>query len=394
MGVNILGMMSGTSFDGIDAAMMCFDYTGRRDLLWYDSVAFSPKQFRIIKSFTTKRKSLKAITLGHAYVAEIYAKVVRKLCDAHNCEMPDYIAAHGQTIYHAPNRITFDGFELSGTLQLLDASRLAVRTGSSVISDFRSADMAVNGQGAPLVPFAEFDILAPKAKRDMVVLNIGGIANITFIRVPCGVPYLLKAFDTGPGNALIDAFMQSNTADRCDIDGQTAAKGKTNQELLKIMLDDDYFHIPPPKSTGKEYFNYNWVLNKIKRCGIRPSDNKNYVADIVSTLTDLTVESIFNAIEKYCEGIKYEADLVVSGGGVFNAELMRRLKERVQGKLAVSLSDDWGIPTRAKEAMAFAVLGYALITNRTGNVPRATGAYKKVLLGGLYPAPPRPWFLS
>lgn len=376
--VKILGMMSGTSGDAIDGAMMAFDRSGACELIWFDSCGFKLAEFKRIQKLMRKADA-RDITLGASYIAELYARACQQFF-ASGHERPDYIAAHGQTVYHQPQAIVWDGISLTGSLQLLNGCLLARRTGIPVICDFRSADMAAGGQGAPLVPFADLFLFGKKARRDLMLLNVGGMANISVIRAGKR-PEMICAFDTGPGNVLMDAAMQRAGLGNYDRDGELAASGKSHRPTVARFLKDPYFAAPPPKSTGREYFNAA-RLDEIASWAPRPLSSANLLA----TLLDITVDSIVAAVNALAGQVRFPADLVVSGGGALNSELMARLAARLKDKAVVAISDSLGVPVMAKEAMAFAVLGYAFVSRRPGNLLSATGATAEVILGSLCPA--------
>lgn len=376
--VKILGMMSGTSGDAIDGAMVSFDRSGACELVWFDSCSFRKAEFERIQKLM-RDADARDITLGASYIAELYARACRQFFDRGH-ELPDYIAAHGQTVYHQPQTVIWDDIPLTGSLQLLNGSLLARRTGIPVICDFRSADMAAGGQGAPLVPFADLFLFGKKAKRDLLLLNIGGMANISAIRAG-KKPEMVCAFDIGPGNVLMDAAMQRAGLGNYDRDGCLAASGNSDRQTVARFLQDPYFAAPPPKSTGREYFNAA-RLDQIASWQTQPMAP----ADLLATLLDITVDSTVAAVRTLAGKVRFPADLAVSGGGALNHELMSRLTDRLKGMADVSAGDTLGVPVMAKEAMAFAVLGYVFVRRRPGNLPAATGAAGKVILGGLYPA--------
>lgn len=372
--MKILGMMSGTSGDGIDGALVDCCEDGSYKLIWHKSFDFTSEQFLRIQELMKPCSSID-VTIGNAYIAELYAKAFNSFF-AKNDELPDYISAHGQTIWHQPKEILWDRISLRGTLQLLDASLLAQRTGIPVISNFRTADMAVGGQGAPLVPFADLKIFGNLFSEDFIVLNVGGIANITAIHKGRSGAEILCAFDTGPGNVLIDSYIQSENLGSFDEDGLLAANGKSIDHILEKVMDDPYFKLPYPKSTGREYFNSS-ILSLFDK-DFRPED-------VASTLLDVSVFSIAKAIKLLESDIDFPCRLIVAGGGGKNKELVSRLKKALDGWCKLDLSDEFGIPLMAREAMSFAILGMAFIRREKANVPEATGALKKVILGQLSP---------
>ena len=370
--MKILGMMSGTSGDGIDGALTEFKADGSYSLLWHKSFDYDSSIFSRIQ-YLMKPCSSIDVTLGNSYIAELYAKAFNKFFENEN-EKPDYIAAHGQTIWHQPQPVVWDNISLTGTLQLLDASLLAQRTGIPVINNFRAADMAVGGQGAPLVPYADLKLFGNLFPEDCIVLNVGGMANITALHKVNDRAEVVCAFDTGPGNVLMDAYMQKNKYGNYDKNGLMAAGGDSNKSILADFMKDSYFKMPFPKSTGREHFNSKH-LEKF--------DNRINPADAMSTLLDVTVSSIFEAVLLVKNIVNFPCKMIVAGGGALNSELIKRLKNVLSEYCSVFVSDEFGVPVMAREAMAFAVLGYAFIKKQPSNIPLATGASKKVILGQL-----------
>lgn len=376
--VKILGMMSGTSGDGIDGVLVEFASDGSTRLLWHESIDFSEQQFTRIKSLMTNVDAYK-VTLGNSYVAELYASACKAFCRGKN-DLPEVIAAHGQTVYHQPVAVNWEGFSLTGSLQLINGSLLALRTGIPVVCNFRAADMAVAGQGAPLVPFADKFLFAHKTPDDLVVVNVGGMANITIIKNTGPEPIITSAFDTGPGNVLMDLFMQQSNLGRFDRGGLLAAQGKTGADALKTFMRDPYFHLAPPKSTGREYFNQQTLDSIVARMPGGFSD-----ADLLSTLLDITVCSIAMAIGAQSESMRKPLEVLVAGGGALNDTLMQRLALHLQGVATVATTEKYDVPVMAREAMAFAILGYAFLKNQAANVTVATGASQAVRLGEYHP---------
>jgi anhydro-N-acetylmuramic acid kinase len=279
----------------------------------------------------------------------------------------DYVASHGQTVWHdGPTRTT---------LQLGDPFVIREAIGATVCYDFRSADCAAGGQGAPLVAYVDA-LLLSSAEEDRVALNLGGIANLSILRkgVP---PEQTIAFDTGPSNMLIDAFVRARTGNNCtfDQDGRLAAAGAVHAELLAAMLADEYFAMPPPKTTGRERFGAQFLVRYDREL------SRLSLEDGAATLTELTAASVADAIAR--AGLT-SARIIVSGGGAHNATLLARLAARLQ-PARVETSDAMGMPVDAKEAIAFAVLGYETLRGRPGNVPAATGARHSAVLGAIAP---------
>ena len=372
--MKILGMMSGTSGDGIDGVLVDFYENDKYSFIWHKSFDYDSDTFSRIQ-FLMKPCSSIDVTLGNRYIAELYVKAFNSFFGSDD-EKPDYIAAHGQTVWHQPQPIIWDGIGLTGSLQLLDAPFFAQKTSVPVISNFRAADMAVGGQGAPLVPYADLKLFGGLFPEDCIVLNVGGMANLTAIHKEKGRAEVVCAFDTGPGNVLMDAYMQKYKLGNYDKNGVLAASGLSVSSILTEFMKDSYFKAPFPKSTGREHFNVK-LLEKLDS-SIKP-------ADALSTLLDVTVMSIAEAVALLKNSIDFPCRFIVAGGGAKNDELVKRLKNVLSEYCEVYTSDEFGVPVMAREAMAFAVLGNAFNRKQAGNVPLATGAYKKVVLGQLSP---------
>lgn len=363
-----IGLMSGTSLDGIDAALVDIRPAGSR------------YQVRLVDFATTPyddalRRDLELLFPPALTPLDQLSDLQRRLGTAYahaaagvSQERPvDYVAMHGQTVYH-------DG-ERNLTLQLGSPYFVRDRVRATVCYDFRSADCAAGGQGAPLVPYADALLLASSVE-DRVVVNIGGIANLTYLARDV-TPEAAVAFDSGPGNILIDAFIcgRTNGALRYDRNGEFAARGAIQPETLAAMLADRYFAQAPPKSTGRERFGAAFLA------GHAATLNGLNVEDGAATLTALTVESLARAIKAVAP---LGARVIVSGGGARNACLMRLLAERLSG-YSVEPSDDMNLPAEAKEAIAFALLGYETLRGGAANLPRVTGAARKTVLGSIVP---------
>jgi anhydro-N-acetylmuramic acid kinase len=278
------------------------------------------------------------------------------------------IAAHGQTLYHAPPE----------TLQLLDPALLAAEVGCAVVSDFRRADCAAGGQGAPLVPFADY-LLFRHPRKTRVLLNIGGIANVTHLRAGGSLGELV-AFDTGPGNCVSDFLVRSADpgGPGVDVGGGVAARGVPVFPLLQLMLADEYFSRPPPKSTDGPAM-IELFLRAQRELGRNfPFEN------LLKTACLLTATTIADAIRRFLD--PFPDELIVSGGGVHNGTMMALLRQPL-GELPIRTTDELGVPAEAKEAIAFALLGAATLDGLPSNVPAATGAARAVVLGSITPRP-------
>jgi anhydro-N-acetylmuramic acid kinase len=368
-----IGLISGTSADGIDAAAVDLweeegrlrtQVRGAATLPYPDSVR--EQLFRAFDDALTVSQlcSLNAVLGG------LFAEAAERAVEVAGLVPGDlaFVASHGQTVWHQPVEDPERGL-VRGTLQLGEAAIIAERLGVPVVSDFRQQDLALGGQGAPLVPYVDH-LLFADAGESRAVQNIGGIGNVTYLRAGASRDELL-AFDTGPGNALIDAAAArcSDGTLTCDRDGRLAASAPVDAALLGHLLAEPYFSQPPPKSTGRELFSARMVDVLWKKDFPGPV--------LVSTLTQLTVESIARAYRKWLGPVD---TVIVGGGGSRNPELMRRLQAALPGA-KVSRHEDFGIDGDAKEALAFAVLGYETLRGRPSNLPSATGAAHPAILG-------------
>jgi len=292
------------------------------------------------------------------------------------------IGNHGQTIFHQGTPTRFLGAKTASTLQLGDGSVIANLTGITTVSDFRPADMALGGQGAPLVPFADY-VLYRHPKLGRVSLNIGGIANLTVIPANAK-PSLVFAFDTGPGNMLIDALVQHFTRGRLRYDNHAALarSGHLHRGLLAHLMRDPYLKLKPPKSTGREYFGVPYLKKLLGLARhIKP-------ADLIHTVTVFTATSIFDGLQRFVFPKHNLQQLIVSGGGTHNPLLMSQLAALLP-RTEILPSSRFNIPTDSKEALAFAILAYETFHRRPSNIPSATGARGRAILGKISYAPPR-----
>ncbi|MDF3300226.1 anhydro-N-acetylmuramic acid kinase [Streptomyces tropicalis] len=369
--MRVIGLMSGTSYDAIEAAAADLTLDGdtlHLSPLGHLSVPY-PDDLRSLIAATlppaaTTTAAVCALDtgIGQAF-AGAAERALRDLCDG----TADLVVSHGQTLHHWVE----DG-TVRGTLQLGRPAWIAEATGLPVVSDLRSRDVAAGGQGAPLVGLTDA-LLLRALPGTPAALNLGGIANITVLAA--GADPL--AFDTGPANALLDAAVHHFTggAAACDEDGRRAAAGRTSPELLRALLADPYYRRPAPKSTGKEHFHLPYLHRALDALsGPRPGAD-----DVLATLTRLTAITVADA----CRAHRV-TELVVSGGGTRNPELMRRLGEELPG-VPLHPSDDLGLPSDAKEALAFAVLGFLTVHGLPGTLPSGTGARHASLLGSITP---------
>jgi anhydro-N-acetylmuramic acid kinase len=363
-----VGVMSGTSLDGISTALVRLNDKG------VELVAFRQEPYSVAERGSIidaiARGTPKDVAFLHVALGERFAGAVLALLAQARVSPKDlaFIASHGQTIWHEPGRATF---------QLGDAAVLAERVGVQVVSDFRARDVAAGGQGAPLVPLADV-MLFGHEQHGRWLLNVGGIANVTWVPRR-GVSEGAFAFDTGPGVGVIDSVTRRIDPEATyDTDGERARRGRPVAKVLEELLADPYFAEDPPKSTGRERFGIEYadqLLARVRRAG--GSDN-----DAVATATALTAETIGRAVERW--GKDKSSEIVISGGGAKNPALVERLAAKVQPR-AVVLFDRVFFDGEAKEAVAFAFLGMQTVSGKPGNLPAATGARGPRVLGHITP---------
>ncbi len=385
--MRVLGLMSGTSADGIDVALVRVTGRGwnlRAKLENFCTFPFPARVRRaILRVANANRRtvlSLAEISQLHFLLAELYAEAVQRACRRFRVPLKriDLIGCHGQTVYHQPQPEQFAGRRVASTLQLGEAQVLAERTGRPVVANFRPRDLAAGGQGAPLVPYVDY-LIYRHPRRGRVALNIGGIANVTVI--PAGArPEQVIAFDTGPGNMVVDAVVEhvSHGRQRFDRNGALAAQGRVLSELLRRLLRHPYFRLHPPKSTGREEFGLAYAEKFLRAAG------RASAADKARTATELTVASIAAAFRRFILPRARVDEVILGGGGARNAFLIGRLKEAFPG-LRFLPAGKLGVDEKAKEAFAFAVLAYKTWHGQPGNLPSATGARRAVVLGTIAP---------
>ncbi|CAN5572156.1 anhydro-N-acetylmuramic acid kinase AnmK [soil metagenome] len=396
--LNVLGLNSGTSMDGIDAGVFAIGpdrsstvepspaLSGndlylpalKMELLHSELIEFEPSfKHQLARLVAEGQTDLKQICLLNASLGEIFAQAslqVIRSARRKGIEI-DLIGSHGQTIWHAPDVSQFWGMSTAGTLQLGDPSVIAARTGVTTIGDFRTADVALGGQGAPLTSFAD-QVIFGKSRTALGVLNLGGIANITVID---SHGHAVMAFDTGPANVLIDEAMRVLYQKEYDSNGEVAASGSVNQRLLKELLALPYLHAVPPKTTGRELFGRPMATGLVEQW--QAADVSS--ADIVATLTAYTAISIVEAYERFIAPQVKLSDLVLAGGGAFNSTLVGMLTEKWPTALKIHRHEDFGVSPKFKEALLFALLAYTTNFGIPNNVPACTGATRRVCLGKL-----------
>lgn len=380
----VIGLMSGTSVDGIDAAIV--EITGHGlatavDLLAFETFRFPPGvPQRILALCRPDTGRVDDICEMNFYIGHLFAEAVKHILRKSGMRASDIdlIGSHGQTIHHLPKDTSadFNDSRYPSTLQVGEPAVIAHETGIPTIADFRVADMAAGGQGAPLVSYSDY-LLFRNREKTVGLLNIGGIANLTVLPAN-GTFDAVSAADTGPGNMCIDAVVSEITegAEHYDKDGTRAAAGTAHQRLIGEWLKHPFFQLSPPKTTGREMFGHTYAMECLAACreyGL--SDN-----DCIATLTELTVQTIADYIAKFVTEQNLIDTLYVSGGGVHNQTIMRRLSELLSGT-SVEPVDNSGISADAKEAIAFAILANETLHGNAGNLPSATGASVRKVLG-------------
>ena len=380
----VVGMMSGTSVDGVDAALVEISGTDSEPkvkLLAFENKPYPPQvREKIFSLFTPANATVDKVGYMNFLLGEIYAKSALSVIEKAGMkpEEIDVIGSHGQTIWHAPIPESPDGIPVAYTVQIGEGSVIAERTGILTVSDFRVADMAAGGQGAPLVPFSEY-LLYRREKETILLQNIGGIGNMTVM--PAGAkPRDVFAFDTGPGNMIIDAVISAVTGGEktYDAGGETAAKGRVCNALLDILKEEPYYRQPLPKTTGREHFGVQYTEKILSWW----KENPIPVEDLLATVTDLTAYSIADAYERYVLP-KYQAsEIIVGGGGSYNATLLRFMKERFAPHgVAVRTQEDLGLSSDAKEAVAFALMADCCMRGKANTLPSVTGAEHPAVMG-------------
>ena len=386
----VLGLMSGTSADGIDVALARISGAPpnlNAKLLGHSSAKFPgalrKEILRVAEQGPISAGELSQLNfrLGGLFADGALAACRKFRVSPRSISL---IGCHGQTIFHQGRPVPFFGSPTASTLQIGEPSLIAARTGVNTIGDFRPADIALGGQGAPLVPYADY-LLYRHTKLGRVSLNLGGIANITVLPPACK-PQQVFAFDTGPANMLIDALVSRFTHCRLRFDknAELAAQGRSNPALLNELFCDPYLKVTPPKSTGREYYGHAY-LRKILALGRRHRAKPN---DLIRAATVFTALSVVDALNRFVLRKTKIDQLIVSGGGARNPLILAQLSAALPG-IEVLPSSRLGIPEDAKEAFAFALLAYETFHQRSSNLPSATGARGPAILGKIAYAPPR-----
>jgi anhydro-N-acetylmuramic acid kinase len=381
--MRVIGMMSGTSADGIDAALVRIDgappaLTARFEAHYHTSFPEAIREaiLRIANGASTTAEEISQLNF---LLGEEFAHAAMAACNEWQVALRriDLIGSHGQTIHHQGAASGFLGMRrVASTLQIGEPSVIATRTGVPVIADFRPADMAAGGQGAPLVPFVDY-LLYRDEKRTRVALNIGGIANVTIIPARAQ-PRDVVAFDTGPGNMIVDGLVERTTRGRArfDRDARIALAGHTIPALLERMMLDPYLRKKPPKTAGREQFGQAYA----QRILVWGKKRRSRPQDLVCTATIFTSLSIADALRRFVPSRAKIDELIVGGGGANNPLMMAELAALLPG-VRIAPASQFGLPVEAKEAFAFAVLAYERYHGRANNLPSATGAERAIAMG-------------
>ena len=376
-----IGIMSGTSLDGVDAALVKIE--GRGVATQVELIGFTTTEIpeslkaeikRAVKPTTGTVDLLCSLNFKLGY---LFADAAKAVCrkSGFPIEKVDFIASHGQTVWHIPKP---NGEFARSTLQIGEPAVIAYETGVKVISNFRTMDVAAGGEGAPLVPYSEF-VLYASPDENVALQNIGGIGNVTVLP-STGNMADVYAFDTGPGNMIIDEVMQRLYGRPYDEGGKIAASGTVNTEMLDELMSHPYISMPLPKSTGREMFGEQYTIAMLERWGSLPA------ADLVATATAFTARTIAEAYRRFVIPKWPIGRTVLGGGGAHNATLRRMLAEELPG-VKVMTQDEIGLSSDAKEAIAFAIMGNETMYGYPSNVCSATGASSPVILGNITPAP-------
>ena len=367
--MKVIGMISGTSFDAIEAVVVDFslaDQAIEATLLGHVSVPYSDElRDRVAQVLPPHATTIEEVCQLDTLIGQSFADVAVSVADQYCDGIVDVVCSHGQTVYHWVH----DGHAL-GTLQIGQGAWIAERTGATVVSDVRSRDVAAGGHGAPLVSLLDVLLLGQNPPNVRGALNLGGISNITVV----GLSREPIAFDIGPANALMDAAVTwlSDGSEHYDHDGERAARGVVDETFLARLLADPYYAAPAPKSTGKEHFHREYLLEQMSSLDIGRDD-------LVATLADLTARTVAIAVREY--GV---TELFVSGGGTRNPHLMGLIDGYLSG-VSVSLVDELGVPEAAKEAALFALIGFLTVHGIAGSVASCTGARRASILGTITP---------
>ncbi len=376
----VIGLMSGTSLDGVDVALV--EISGgsidtKIDLKGYLEYPFPDGLKELVLRNSAKETSnVEDICRLNFLIPQIYVDAINELCEKINISLEDIdlIGSHGQTIQHLPAEYEMFGKKIISTLQIGDPTIIAKLTGIHTVGDFRTGDMAFGGQGAPLVPYFDY-ILFHSNEKNRALLNIGGISNFTILN-KLGTEDDVLAFDTGPGNMMIDILMNKFYGKFYDANGDTARSGIFNEDLFNALVTrDNYIEKHPPKSTGREYYGYEFLSDLFEEFADVPSE------DWLNTVTNFTAYGVYRNYEKFVKKETEIDELIISGGGAKNNYLYKCFHDYFGKSVNVKVIDEIGVSSDAKEAICFAVLANETINGNTSNIPRTTGASRATSLG-------------
>lgn len=375
-----IGLMSGTCTDGIDAALVQIEgchLDTKVTLIDFITIPYEDSlRNRLLDIASGNKFGSEEICKMNFLLGHLSLAACIKVCEQANVPLTniDFVGSHGHTIFHQPIKTSYFGYNIASTLQIGEPSIISETLNCPVISDFRVRDMAAGGLGAPLVPYTEYLLYSKKGK-NIALQNIGGIGNITFLPANNEIDNVF-AFDTGPGNMIIDALVSIYTNGTCHYDknGEIAASAFIHHELLNWLLEDEYIYLLAPKTTGREYYGQEFVSNLLKK-----ADSLHIsLTDTIATATMFTAKSIEIGIKNNFKEMPDE--LVIGGGGSYNKTLLNNIK-RVLPNCKVITNEDLGLNSNAKEAIAFAVLANETLSGKTNNIPSATGAHHSVIMG-------------
>ena len=383
---NVIGLMSGTSCDGIDACLVKITGNGLStevDIIGFETYPYGNEiRESILKTSCNETGTVENICQLNFILGKLFADAARQIAEKLSVPLSeiDIVGSHGQTIYHISSLKVSNDKKVRSTLQIGEPSVIAQETGVTTVADFRTGDIAAGGEGAPLVPYADF-VLFGRGGSGRAIQNIGGISNVTFLPEDGSIKEII-AFDNGPGNMIIDRFAEIITDGRLKYDrnGELASKGRLNQDLLERLCTHPYLSKPPPKSTGREDFGIQFSDGLYKELR---QDNMD-VHDAIATITAFTAKAISDSYRKLIQSCCKIDEVIVSGGGVSNPVLFQYLKDYLVD-ISIRKIDDFGIPSGAKEALAFAIIANETVSGNPCNVPSATGAKESVVLGKIIP---------
>ncbi|MBW2471141.1 MAG: anhydro-N-acetylmuramic acid kinase [Deltaproteobacteria bacterium] len=379
--LRVAGLMSGTSADGVDVAIVDIDSQSQK-LVSFGTVRYPPSLRKAVFAlFEPTASGVEDICHYNFVLGDFFAKSLMRICRKTAIPLAsiNLIGSHGQTIHHNSRGRQYAGRRLRSTLQIGEPSLIASQTGITTVADFRPRDIACGGQGAPLVPFAD-SILFGHSSLNRAVQNIGGISNVTYLPAK-NRPEKIVGFDTGPGNMIIDGLVSfiTNGQKKYDRNGHLAAKGQVCRPLLNALLEHRYFRKRPPKTCGREEFGLGFCQTLFKKA---TKDNISKV-DLIATTTAFTATTIANAYRRFLPSMPDE--IILCGGGARNRTLVRMIGAELKG-IKILTTDAFGIDADAKEAMSFAILAWATLKGIDNNVPGATGAKQTAVLGKIIPA--------